>query len=57
MSDFTYSYHHYEKGIFGKCNEMPALSAQAKTEDEVKSLLDNMVRKYLEVVKETKQKI
>jgi predicted RNase H-like HicB family nuclease len=34
---------------------MPAVSAQAKTIEKVNSLLDDMVHKYLEVVKETKQ--
>lgn len=48
---FTFTYRKYEKGVFGKCNEMPAVSAQAKTLNELNSLLNNMIHNYLKVVK------
>jgi hypothetical protein len=56
MPEFTYSYFEYENGVLGKCNEMPAVSAQGKNRDEVCSLLRNMTRDYLEVVREVKNK-
>ncbi|HXT84310.1 MAG TPA: hypothetical protein VN704_08270 [Verrucomicrobiae bacterium] len=54
--DFNYSYTHYEDGVFGKCLEMPAITAQAKTQDEVCSLLREMTDDYLEISKYIKNK-
>ncbi len=54
--EFNYSYHQYENGVFGKCVEMPAITAQAKTQGEVCSLLREMTHDYLEISKEIKNK-
>jgi hypothetical protein len=53
---FNYSYQEFDGGVFGRCVEMPAISAQAKTQDEVCVLLRQMTDDYLEICKENKNK-
>lgn len=53
--EFNYTYQEYNDGVFGKCVEMPAISAQGKTRDEVCGLLHDMTDEYLELVKEHKK--
>lgn len=53
--EFNYSYQPYEGGVFGKCVEMPAITAQAETQDEVCSLLLEMTTNYLQLSKEIKK--
>ncbi len=48
---FNYAYQEYDGGVFGKCVEMPAITAQARTRDEVYRLLHEMTNDYLELIK------
>ncbi len=48
---FNYAYQEYDGGVFGKCIEMPAITAQARTQDEVYRLLHEMTNDYLELIK------
>ncbi len=54
--EFNYTYQNYDNGVFGKCVEMPAISAQAKTRDEVCNILHEMTDDYLELSKQLKNK-
>ncbi len=54
--EFNYSYHEYENGVWGKCVEMPAISAQVKTRDKVCMSLREMTSEYLELSKEIKMR-
>lgn len=56
VDDLTYDYRKYDNGVWGKCVDIPAISAQGKTQDEVCGILHEMVKDYFDLKNQRKTK-
>jgi hypothetical protein len=46
----SYEIKEYEKGFIGKCIEIPCILAQAKTKEQLDTILDNMTKSYFSIL-------
>jgi hypothetical protein len=46
----SYEIKEYEKGLIGKCIEIPCILAQAETKEELDLILDNMTKSYFSIL-------